>query len=166
VQATADDLVYEGFVSRDVQQKLSPGQDLFWIRQEGRLEVGAPVAGTVLFVGQEPEMANGMYRLRVRFEERVPQEGAMVVARIHFGTVEKVISVPVESLDMEGGHYFGWVVREGKARRVSLSVAQRDGYGAIVSEGLVAGDLFVVGGSTFLQENDLVMIVKNKEQVL
>ncbi|NLE65703.1 MAG: hypothetical protein GX606_07305, partial [Elusimicrobia bacterium] len=51
VQATPEDLVYEGFVSRDIQQKLSPGQDLYWIRQEGRLEVGAPVAGTVLFVG-------------------------------------------------------------------------------------------------------------------
>ncbi|HRZ39988.1 MAG TPA: hypothetical protein P5246_03165, partial [Candidatus Omnitrophota bacterium] len=60
VLATGEDLLYEGFVSKSVQQKLSQGQDLYWVRQDGRLEAGDPVPGKVLLVAEEPDMANGM----------------------------------------------------------------------------------------------------------
>ncbi|HSA30490.1 MAG TPA: hypothetical protein P5160_01685 [Candidatus Omnitrophota bacterium] len=163
VLATGEDLLYEGFVSKSVQQKLSQGQDLYWVRQDGRLEAGDPVPGKVLLVAEEPDMANGMYRVRVRFERAIEQEAKMAVARVHYETIKSAINVPVESLDAAGEHYYGWRIENGRARQVEVTVDQRNGYGAIVTEGLKEGDLFVTAGQTFLKNNDPVNIVQNKE---
>jgi len=163
VQASKEERIYEGFVSKAIQQKLSPGQDLYWVRQEGRLELGDPVSGQVLSVAPEPDMANGMYLIRVQFDRVIPQEEKMVVARVHFVTLKDVINVPMESLDVVDERYYGWRVEDGRARRVELSVGQRNGYGAIVDEGLKEGDLFVVKGQAFLKDNDPVNSIQSKE---
>ncbi len=163
VLASKEERVYEGFVSKAIQQKLSPGQDLYWVRQEGRLELGDPVSGKVLSVAPDPDMANGMYLIRVQFDRVIPQEEKMIVARVHFVTLENVINVPIESLDVVDERYSGWRIENGRARKVDLSVSQRNGYGAIVDDGLQEGDLFVTKGQSFLKDNDLVNIIQSKE---
>lgn len=163
VQASKEERIYEGFVSKTIQQKLAPGQDLYWVRQEGRLELGDPVSGKILSAVPEPDMANGMYPVRVKFDRAIEQEAKMIVARVHYDTITNAINVPVESLDIINDRYYGWRVEDGRARRVELSVGDRNGYGAIVDEGLKEGDLFVVKGQAFLKDNDPVNSIQSKE---
>ena len=140
-----------GFVTADIQDKLQPGQEVFYS------DTGKP-CGKIASIGRELDMDTGMFPVEIEFnQEMQPEE--LVVVFVCTQTIPKVLVVPNEILDFNGPEYFLWKVENGRARKARVKIGASNGYGAVIREGVNPGDLIVFNGRSMLSENDLVRVI-------
>jgi hypothetical protein len=152
--------LFEGYVTRDIQKRLRPGQTVFVDTASG-----ARVEGVIRDVGGALDVDTGMFRVRAVFNQEVASSNHIVVAYVHTGTLKDVISIPNEIIADSDGEFFIWTVRDGHAYKQDVLLGERNGYGAVVLQGLHDGDMVVTQGQTQLSNGDKVRIVDmdNKE---
>jgi hypothetical protein len=150
--------LFEGYVTRDIQKRLRPGQTVFVDTASG-----ARVEGVIRDVGGALDVDTGMFRVRAVFNQEVASSNHIVVAYVHTGTLKDVISIPNEIIADSDGEFFIWTVRDGHASKKNIILGERNGYGAVVLQGLHDGDMVVTQGQTQLSNGDKVRIADNKE---
>jgi hypothetical protein len=146
--------LFEGYVTR----RLIAGQTVYV-----DIEQGNRVFGVIRYVGQGINVNTGMFQVRVVFNHEVVLNNHIIVAYVHTGTLNNVISVPSEIIDDCDGKFFIWTVQDGRARKLNMRLGERNDYGAVVLQGLHDGDMVVIQGQTQLSDGDKVRIVDNKE---
>lgn len=144
-----------GFVTADIKDKLKQGQDVYFT------DNGIP-CGMISNIGQELDINAGMFPVEVEFNAPVAVLGSISVVFARTSTLQKVLVVPNEILDMSGDNYYLWKIENGKARKIKVKIGSRDSYGAVIAEGIQAGDLIVFSGQSQLKDNDPVNII-NRE---
>ena len=149
-----------GYVTRDIQERLRPGQAVFVDTPSGER-----VEGVIRDVGGALNVDTGMFRVRAAFDHAIASSNHIVVAYVHTGTLKDVITIPNEIIADSNGGFFIWTVRDGRTYKQSILLGQRNGYGAVVLQGLHDGDMAVIQGQTQLSNGDKVRIVENKELV-
>lgn len=150
--------LFEGYVTRDIQGRLRPGQTVF-----ADTPSGERVEGVIRDVGRALNMDTGMFRVRAAFDREVASSNHIVVAYVHTGTLKDIISIPNEIIAESDGGFFIWTVRDGYAYTQDVLLGESNGYGAVVLEGLHGGDMVVTAGQAQLSNGDQVSIVDNTE---
>jgi len=150
--------LFEGYVTKDIQEQLKAGQTV-----SVDTEQGGRVFGVISDVGQALNVDTGMFRVRAAFDHEVASSNRIIVAYVHTGTVKDVISIPNEIIDGGGGKFFVWNTRDGYAYKQNVLLGERNGYGAVVLEGLHDGDVVVIAGQTQLSDGDKVSVAAYKD---
>ena len=144
-----------GFVTADIKDKLKQGQDVYFT------DNGIP-CGVISNIGQELDINAGMFPVEVKFNAPVAALGSISVVFARTQTLQKVLVVPNEILDMSGDSYYLWKIENGKARKIKVKIGSRDNYGAVIAEGVQSGDLIVFSGQSQLKDNAPVNIINKK----
>ncbi len=144
-----------GFVTADIKDKLKQGQDVYFT------DNGIP-CGTISGIGQELDINAGMFPVEVEFNAPVATLGSILVVFARTQTMQKVLVVPNEILDISGDDYYLWKIENGKARKIKVKIGSRDSYGAVIAQGIQPGDLIVFSGQTQLEDNAPVNIINKK----
>ncbi|PIW68535.1 MAG: hypothetical protein COW10_02020 [Candidatus Omnitrophica bacterium CG12_big_fil_rev_8_21_14_0_65_42_8] len=150
------DNLASGFVTADIKDKLKKGQDVYFT------DNGGTPCGKISNIGQELDINTGMFPVEVEFNALFSASGSISVVFADTSTLKKALVVPNEILDISGDSYYLWKVDDGRAKRIQVKIASRDSYGAVIAEGIQAGDLIVVSGQSQLKDNDPVNII-NRE---
>jgi len=148
---------YEGYVPRNIKEKLSSGQDVV-IKGDD-----AGTTGKVVFVADTINVDTGMFQVKLTFPGDFHETSGRPVVYIHTGSYSNVICVPNDVFDKKGDDYLLWVVEDGRAHQRIVQVRERNGYGAIIREGLKEGDWLIVQGFTQISENDKLNILNMTE---
>ena len=107
--------------------------------------------------------------VRVRFlvpDERIrPDLGAKVTflerrPTTEIVTVKKSLRIPASAVRRRNGETFTWLMREGKAQSVTISVGETQGADIEVISGLNEGDQVVIDGATRLHQGMRVKAAK------
>jgi hypothetical protein len=146
--------LFEGYVTKDIQERLGVGQSVYVNQEQGER-----VFGVIRYVGQALNVDTGMFRVRAAFDHEVALGNHIVVAYVHTGTLNDVIRIPNEIIADSKGKFFIWTVRDGRAYKQNVLLGERNGYSAVVSQGLLDGDMVVLQGQTQLVDGDKVHIV-------
>lgn len=154
VAAAGGEREYEGYVPTAVREKLMSGQEVFLKGNDG----DEKPAGRVVDVAQVIDIDTGMFHIRVVLDDGASLEDRQVVY-VHTGMFEDVICVSNDVLNKEGDRYVLWTAIGGRAHQKSVEVRERNGYGAIIHQGLDDGELLIVQGFTQLSENDMLNIL-------
>jgi len=155
VRSNSDKLA-SGFVTADIKDKLKEGQEVYFTDNDGT------PCGKISNIGRELDINTGMFPVEVEFNVSVAALGSTSVVFAYTQDLKKALVVPNEILDISGDSYYLWKVDDGRAKRIQVKIASRDSYGAVIAEGIQAGDLIVVSGQSQLEDNDPVNII-NRE---
>jgi len=147
-----DGWVARGFVTGEVKNALKEGQEIY--DPEDRSVVCARLKS----IGAELDMDAGMFPVEVEFNKSRDLGVAFVVCA-HTSTLHNVLAVPNEVLDIAGDEYFIWKDENGLAKKRKVVIRLRNGYGAIISEGLQSGDKVIFSGQSMLEDNDRLLVV-------
>lgn len=147
-----------GFVTGDIKDQLYPGNEVFFTDK-------TESCGTIVTIGRKLDIDTGMFPVEIEFNETLPPEEPVVVF-VRTKTLSNALVVPNEILDFFEGEYYLWKVEDAKAERIQVKVSSRNGYGAVIGEGINPGDLIVFNGRSMLSENALVRIVSDKGRAL
>ena len=149
------DKIATGFVTADIKDKLKIGQDVFFTD-------GGVSCGKIAKLAESLDSNTGMFPVAVEFISPVSVSGSVLVlfARVH--TLAQVLVVPNSILDISRGDYYLWKIENQKAKRVQVKIGLRDGYGAVIKQGVSSGDQIVFSGQSSLKENDLVDILREE----
>ncbi|MDD5583853.1 MAG: hypothetical protein PHV55_02185 [Candidatus Omnitrophica bacterium] len=148
------DTLATGFVTADIKDKLKEGQEVYSADRGITL-------GTISYMGQELDMDTGMFPLKITFNAPVAALGSTSVVFARTQTLQKVLVVSNNLLDISGDEYYLWKIDKGRAKRTRVRVGLSNGYGAVISEGINSGDLIVSSGRSMLSENDNVHIISD-----
>ena len=151
-----------GFVTGDIKDKLKVGQKIYFTDKGNS-------CGVISGLGQELDIDTGMFPVEVEFDKSRDPGVAFVVCA-HTSTLHNVLAVPNEVLDIAGDEYFIWKDENGLAKKRKVVIRLRNGYGAIISEGLQSGDKVIFSGQSMLEDNDRLLVVDagetdKKEQI-
>ena len=162
---------------------VQPGQEMFRLIRDGRLELAARVPELDLAQVQPGQAVRVTHGARV-IEGRVRMVAPLVAGDTRLGTVHvtlppesglrpgmfaraeilppaaSALAVPQEAVVFRGGRPVAFVVAEGSGRveqRALATGVRRDGMVEILS-GLAAGERVVVAGAGFLADGDLVRV--------
>lgn len=149
------DTLATGFVTADIKDKLKEGQEVY------SADKGV-ILGTISYIGQELDLDTGMFPLKVTLNAPVAALGSTSVVFTRTQTLQKVLVVSNNLLDISGDEYYLWKIDKGRAKRIRVKVALSNGYGAVISEGINSGDLVVSSGRSMLLENDTVRIISDE----
>ncbi len=147
-----DGRVARGFVTGEVKNALQEGQEIY--DSEDRSVVCARLKS----IGAELDMDAGMFPVEVEFDKSRDPGVAFVVCA-HTSTLHNALAVPNEVLDIAGDEYFIWKDENGLAKKRKVVIRLRNGYGAIISEGLQSGDKVIFSGQSMLEDNDRLLVV-------
>jgi len=150
--------IYEGYVTKDIQERLRPGQTVYVDTDQGEREFGM-----IRYVDHVLDIDTGMFRVRAAFGPEVTLSKHIIVAYAHINTLKDVMRIPNEIITEEEGEFFAWTVRDGHAYRQNILLGERNGYGTVVLQGLHVGDMIVIQGQTQLSDGDKVRIVDGQE---
>jgi len=148
---TVDGRIARGFVTGEVKEALRAGQEIY---DEDKT---TPLA-TLKSVAKELDMDTGMFPVEIEFE-RPREPGGVFVVSAHTVTINNALVVSNEFLDISSGGYFIWKDEGGFAKKYKVSVGSRDGYGAVITEGLRPGDRVIFSGQSMLEDNDRLLVV-------
>ena len=142
-----------GFVTADIKDKLKKGQEVYMS------ETSAP-CGKISKLGEELDIDTGMFPIEVEFDARATPAGPTIVIFARTQTLGGVLVVPNSIIEISEGNYYLWKIENGKAVRVRVKIGLRNGYGAVIEEGISSGDVIVLSGQTVLRENDTVNVLE------
>jgi hypothetical protein len=148
--------LFEGYVTKDIQERLRPGQSIYVNQEQGERAFGV-----VRDVGQALNVDTGMFRVRAAFDHEIAVSNHIVVAYVHTGTLNDVIRIPNEIIDDSNGEFFIWTIRDGRAYTQDVVLGERNGSSAVVVQGLLDGDMVVLQGQSQLADGDKVHIVEH-----
>ena len=147
-----DGRLARGFVTGEVKNALQEGLEIY--DPENRSVVCARLKS----VGAELDIGAGMFPVEVEFDK--PHDpGVAFVVSAHTSTLHNVLALPNEVLDIIGDEYFIWKDENGLAKKRKVAVRLRNGYGAVISEGLQSGDKVIFSGQSMLEDNDRLLVV-------
>ena len=150
------DGTFEGYVPKATQEKLLIGQDIY-VESDSN-----SIIGSISEISNDISLDTGMFYIRAVFKKPVDVSDWLVVYA-HIDTLFNVICVPNTIIDQEDGKYVLWVVDDGYARKRTVAIKRRNGYGAVITEGLETGDYVVTRGFTQLSDNDKVHILDSTD---
>ena len=143
---------FDGYVPKAIREKLSIGQDVY-------LESGSSnIIGSISEISNDISLDTGMFYVKAEFTKPVDVSNWLVVY-VHIDTLLNVICVSNTIIDQEDNQDILWVVVDGYARKRPVVIKSRNGYGAVIAEGLEIGDYVVTRGFTQLSDNDKVNIL-------
>ena len=145
-----------GFVTADIKEKLGAGQEVYSSTK------GGPI-GSISGIGQDLDQDTGMFSVQVDFVEPIVSANDFLVVFARTQTLKDVLVVSNDILDVRGDNYYLWKVENRKAKRVKVNIAQRNGYGSVIANGINPGDLIIRRGRSMLKEEDLVDIVPEND---
>jgi membrane fusion protein (multidrug efflux system) len=148
------DRLASGFVTADIKDKLKEGQEVY-LTENGSLPYGK-----ISRIGQELDISTGMFPVEVEFNVPVAALGSISVVFVRTSTLQKVLVVPNEILDMSGDDYYLWKIENGKARKIKVKIGSRDNYGAVIAEGIQDGDWVIFSGQSRLKDGEKVNIIQ------
>ena len=156
-----DGRLARGFVTGEVKNALLQGQDIYDPADK------SVVCARLKSIGAELDMNTGMFPVEIEFNK--PRDpGSAFVVSAHTRTLHDVLAVPNEVLDIAKDEYFIWKDEDGFAKKHKVVIQSRNGYGAIISEGLRPGDKVIFSGQSMLEDNDRLLVVSaektNKEE--
>ncbi len=147
-----DGCLARGFVTGEVRNALQEGQEIYDPYDT------SVICARLKSVGAELDMNAGMFPVEVEFDK--PRDsGVAFVVCAHTTTLHNVLAVPNEVLDIAGDEYFIWKNENGFAKKGKVVIRLRNGYGAIISEGLQSGDKIIFSGQSMLEDNDRLLVV-------
>ncbi|MGO0063369.1 efflux RND transporter periplasmic adaptor subunit [Brevibacillus fluminis] len=125
--------------------------------------ISLKTTGKVSFVGIASQATANLYPVEISLAN--PQ-GAILPgmrAEVTSGELAKEtgILVPSEAIVREGAKTFVFVVKEGKARKVEVEVAEENATDVRIGKGLAAGDQVVITGQSELADQAAVTVVQN-----
>jgi len=145
-----------------------PEKDIFAIHRGERISFGVEsvlnhsFTGVVSFVAVQADPENNAFRaeLLVRNEAHFLRPG--MIARVHFarGIRKEVFSLPVSAVLPSKGDHIVYVVEHGRVIRRNVKIASLTRWYALISSGLVEGDLVVVEGNRTLSDGQRVEVLK------
>lgn len=147
-----DGRLARGFVTGEVKNALREGQEIYDPTDR------SVACGRLKSVGAELNVDAGMFPVEVEFDKPRDPSAAFVVSA-HTATLHNVLAVPNEVLDISGDEYFIWKNENGFAKKGKVVIRLRNGYGAIISEGLQSGDKVIFSGQSMLEDNDRLLVV-------
>ena len=148
--------IFDGYVPKAIQEKLAIGQDIY-------VESGSnSIAGFISEISNAISLDTGMFYVKAVFKKPVDVSNWLVVY-VHIDTLFNVICMPNTIIDHEDGQYILWVVVDGYACKRTVAIKRRDGYGAVIAEGLEEGDFVITRGFTQLFDNDKVNILNSRD---
>jgi len=156
---TNSDKTAFGFVTADIKDKFKEGQDVYFT------ENGGSPCGKISKIGEELDINTGMFPVEVEFNAPVAALGSISVVFVRTLTLQKVLVVPNEILDMSGDDYYLWKIENGKARKIKVKIGSRDNYGAVIADGIQSGDLIVFSGQSQLKDGEKVNIIQSENIV-
>ncbi len=146
--------VFEGYVPKATQEKLAVGQDIY-------AESGSNnIIGSISEISNDISLDTGMFYVKAILKKTTDVSNWLVVY-VHIDTLLNVICVPNTIIEQEDDRYILWVVADGYAHKRTVVIKRRDGYGAVIAEGLKAEDYVVMRGFTQLSDNDKVKEIHN-----
>ena len=148
--------VFEGYVSKATQEKLAIGQDIYAESDSNN------IIGSISEISKNISLDTGMFYVKAVFKKSVDVSNWLVVY-VHINTLFNVICVPNTIIVQEDNQHVLWIVTDGYARKRTVAIKRHDGYGAVIAEGLEAGDYVVTRGFTQLSDNDKVNILDNTD---
>jgi hypothetical protein len=152
-----DGRLARGFVTGEVKNALREGQEIYDPKDR------SVVYARLKSVGAELDMDAGMFPVEVEFDN--PRDsGVAFVVCVHTATLHNVLALPNEVLDISGGEYFIWKNENGFAKKCKVAIRLRNGYGAIISEGLQSGDQVIFKGQNALEDNDRMLVVNAQKE--
>ncbi|MFA5089971.1 MAG: hypothetical protein WC510_02905 [Candidatus Omnitrophota bacterium] len=147
-----DGRLARGFVTGEVKNALREGQEIYDPADK------SVVCARLKSIGAELDMDAGMFPVEIEFNK--PRDpGVALVVRAHTTTLHNVLAVSNEVLDIAGDEYFVWKDENGFAKKGKVVIRLRNGYGAIISEGLQSGDKVIFSGQSMLEDNDRLRVV-------
>jgi len=147
--------IFEGYVPKATQEKLAIGQDIY-------TESDGDIIGSISEISNDISLDTSMFYVKAEFTKPVDISDWLVVY-VHTDTLLDVICVPNTIIDQEEGQHILWVVVDGYARKKTVTVKRRNGYGAVIAEGLEAGEYVITRGFTQLSDNDKVNILNSTD---
>lgn len=141
-----DGQMAQGYVTRAIKNALKEGQEVFDADK-------SVVYGKLARVGQEMDINTGMFLVEVRFTRQMEPERLLVVTCLT-ETLKNALALPNEVLDIDSGEYSVWKDELGLAKKYKVKIGSRNGYGAIITEGLQTGDKVIYSGQSVLSDND------------
>jgi len=144
-----------GFVTADIKDNLKEGQEVYFT------DNGGTPCGKISNIGRELDISTGMFPVEMEFNASVAALGSISVVFAHTSILQNVLVVPNEILDISGDNFYLWEVDDGRAKKVQVKIASRDSYGAVIAEGIQAGDLIIFSGQSQLKNNAPVDILNN-----
>lgn len=148
------DKAARGFVTADVAQELKENQEIYSAGDNS-------LYGKISKVSMELDIDTGMFPIEVELNNAVSSGSRFVVfAKTH--NFSQAIAVPNEILDISGDDFYLWKAENAKAKRIKVSVGSRNGYGAIITEGIQQGDLVIFSGQSQLKDNDQLNIISRE----
>ncbi len=144
------------YISKAQKASFKAGQKLYLSKEE------AEFAGKIIYVSDVIDIKTGMYKVGVEFTAAQELTNNTRIIYVKVNTLENVISVPLDILDIQGDQFYLWMVENGKAKRQKVEIASRDGYGAIIKEGLDSGQEVVLSGQSLLRTGSQVNVISAK----
>lgn len=144
------------FVSAEKRGKLKVGQEVFFS------DKAESKAGIIKDISDKLDRDTGMFPINIKLE--MPLEGKDNLVYVHINTFEAVFALPLDILDIRYGSFYIWKIEQGRAVEQKVELASRDGYGAIIKNGVSKGDMIVFSGQSQLRVNDKVKIMKERLQ--
>ncbi len=117
----------------------------------------------VTTLSQGADQASGLYQaeLKISTQGKKMATGLFAKALIYPSIKYQYASVPVDAIiEGNGDQAFVYVIENGKAKRVSLSIAYVNGQQAFIREGLSGISQVVTDGSAYLVEGTKVKVVQ------
>lgn len=131
------------------------------LTQQGSVD-GKPLTATVDFVGNQVNDQTGTIELRATFGNQagtlVP--GQLVDVGVVLDTIKAATVVPHDAVNLGPDVNFVYVVRQGKAVMVPVTVVHDDGTTAAITGKVKAGDTVIVDGQLRVKANMPVTIAK------
>ncbi|MCK9614703.1 MAG: hypothetical protein M0R48_04260 [Candidatus Omnitrophica bacterium] len=146
--------IAKGFVTGDIKDKLQQGQEVFCADRSKPCAIIIGIAAGL-------DTDTGMFPVEIEFNETLSLQ-ALAIVFVCTRTIPNALVVPNEILDFSADKYYLWKVEDGKAKKIQVKVALRNGYGAVISEGINPGDLIVFRGRSILSEGDKVNIISDR----
>ena len=143
----------KGFVTGDIKDKLQQGQEVF-------SKDKAKSCGTIIGIAADLDTNTGMFPVEIEFNDPMYPH-ALAVVFVCTRVIPNVLVVPNEILDFSAGKYYLWKIEDGKAKKIQVEVTSRNGYGAVIGNGVNPGDLIVFRGRSILSEDDKINIISD-----
>ena len=120
---------------------------------DGRIDRVAPVV----------DSGSGTFRVVSAFDGGgLLQPGMFGRIRINYDQRANALVIPRNALLEDGGAPSAYVIRDGKASRITVKLGYTDGQWVEVREGLAEGEQVVVAGKAALREGSAVQVIDSK----
>ena len=150
--------IYEGYVTKNVKQRLKAGQPVFIKDGSQRAE------GQILVVSTDLVVETGLYYVRISLKNSVETTQPFHVCFATTRTYMSAINIPSEAAQGKDGRYHVWIATTGGlAKLQEIILASRNGYGFNVKQGLNEGDQLIVAGQSMLHDGEKIKIIEHRK---